>query len=72
MSERLDFRDMMLEAEADVREIFRDVMIELTEPAMEMELRMTWARMPQELKDRLAQEKPEEYAMLMKYLNGGK
>ena len=67
----IDFRDMMLECTAEVKEIFRETMIELTEPIIEMELKMMWAQMPAELKDKLAQERPEEYAMLMKQMNGG-
>ena len=67
----IDFRDMMLECTAEVKEIFRETMIELTEPIMEMELKMMWAQLPAELKDKLAQERPEEYAMLMKQINGG-
>ena len=67
----IDLRDMMLECTAEVKEIFRETMIELTEPIIEMELKMMWAQMPAELKDRLAQERPEEYAMLMKQMNGG-
>lgn len=70
-SNGIDFRDMMLECTAEVKEIFRETMIELTEPIIEMELKMMWAQMPAELKDRLAQERPEEYAMLMKQMNGG-
>ena len=68
MSDRLDFRDVMLEAIEDVREIFREVMIEATAPMVDMELRQMWAQMPQELKDRLAAERPEEYEMLMKQI----
>ena len=71
MSGGIDFRDMMLECTADVKEIFRETMIELTEPIMEMELKMMWAQLPAELKDKLAKERPEEYAMLMKQINGG-
>ena len=71
MSNGIDFRDMMLECTAEVKEIFRETMIELTEPIIEMELKMMWAQMPAELKDKLAQERPEEYAMLMKQINGG-
>ena len=70
-SNGIDLRDMMLECTAEVKEIFRETMIELTEPIIEMELKMMWAQMPAELKDRLAQERPEEYAMLMKQMNGG-
>ena len=68
MPDRLDLRDVMLEAIADVREIFREVMIEATAPMVDMELRQMWAQMPQELKDRLAAERPEEYEMLMKQI----
>ncbi len=68
MSDRLDLRDVMLEAIADVREIFREVMIEATAPMVDMELRQMWAQMPQELKDKLAAERPEEYEMLMKQI----
>ncbi len=68
MSDRLDLRDVMLEAIAGVREIFREVMIEATAPMVDMELRQMWAQMPQELKDRLAAERPEEYEMLMKQI----
>lgn len=71
MSNTIDFRDMMLECTAEVKEIFRETMIELTEPIMDMELKKMWAQMPTELKDKLAQERPEEYAMLMKQINGG-
>lgn len=71
MSNSIDFRDMMLECTAEVKEIFRETMIELTEPMMEMELKMMWAQLPAELKDKLAQERPEEYTMLMKQINGG-
>ena len=71
MTRNIDFRDMMLECAAEVKEIFRETMIELTEPMMEMELKMMWAQLPAELKDKLAQERPEEYAMLMKQINGG-
>ena len=70
-SNGIDFRDMMLECTAEVKEIFRETMIELTEPIMNMELAMMWAQLPAELKDKLAQERPEEYAMLMKQMNGG-
>ena len=71
MSEPLDFRDMMLECIAEVKDAFREVMIELTEPVAEMELAMMWAQLPAELKDKLRAERPEEYAMLMEQIQGG-
>lgn len=67
---QLDFRDILLESIADVREIVRDVIIDLTAPVMEMELKKMWAQMPQELKDKLATERPEEYKALMDHIGG--
>lgn len=68
--DQLDFRDILLESIADVREIVRDVMIEMTAPMMDMELKKMWAQMPQELKDKLAAERPEEYQALMDHIGG--
>jgi hypothetical protein len=65
---QLDFRDLLLESIADVREIVRDVMIDMTAPMMDMELKKMWAQMPQELKDKLAAERPEEYKALMDHI----
>ena len=70
MDDNLDFRDIFLESIADVREIVRDVMIDLTAPVLEMELKKAWAQMSQELKDKLAVERPEEYQALMKHIGG--
>ena len=70
MSSPLDLRDVLLEAVADVRVVFRDVMMELTAPVVNQELIKAWAMMPPELKDRLAKERPEEYKQLMDYLQG--
>ena len=66
----LDMRDMMLEATAEVRAIFRDVMMEMTEPQIEQQLRAQWAQMPQEARERFAVERPEEYKELMKKIGG--
>jgi hypothetical protein len=61
----IDLRDIMLEAIAEVREVFRAVMIDLTKPMVELELARVWSTLPPEMKDRMRQEMPEEYEMLM-------
>ncbi len=66
----VDYQDLILECAADVKEMFRQAVIELTQPRMEIQLRQQWATMPQELKDRLAAEHPEEYNALMKHIGG--
>lgn len=67
-SDSIDLRDMMLEAIAMVREAFRDVMIDLTQPLVRLELARVWAELPPELKDKVMAEMPEEYEMLMQEL----
>lgn len=66
----IDMRDLILESSAEVREMFREAVIELTQPILDMELKRQWAMLPAEIKDKLAQERPEEYAELMKYIGG--
>ena len=66
----IDMRDLILESSAEVREMFRETVIELTQPIVDMELKRQWAMLPPEIKDKLAAERPEEYAELMKYLGG--
>lgn len=67
-SDSIDLRDMMLEAIAMVREAFRDVMIDLTQPLVRLELARVWAELPPELKDKVMAEMPGEYEMLMQEL----
>ncbi len=61
----IDLRDIMLEAIAEVREVFRAVTIDLTKPMVELELARVWSTLPPEMKDKMRQEMPEEYEMLM-------
>ncbi len=65
-SDSVDLRDIMLEAIAEVREAFRDVMIDLTQPIVRLELARVWAELPPEMKDKVMAEMPDEYEMLMK------
>ena len=66
----IDFRDMLLECTAEIKEAFRDSMLELAEPMIEMELRRTWAQLPDDLKARMMIEQPEAYKELMKHIGG--
>jgi negative regulator of genetic competence, sporulation and motility len=68
MTNDFDMRDILLEATAEVQEIFREVMEELIEP-MEMEqARMLWSQLPDEAKELFAKENPDEYRMLMEQI----
>jgi negative regulator of genetic competence, sporulation and motility len=68
MTDTFDMRDILLEATAEVQEIFREVMEELVEP-MEMEqARMLWSQLPDEAKELFAKENPDEYRMLMEQI----
>lgn len=69
-SDAIDFRDMLLECTAEIKEVFRDAMLELAEPMIEMELRVAWSRMPDDLKARMMIEQPEAYKELMKHIGG--
>lgn len=61
----LDIRDVMLEATAEVQEIIREVIADLTAPQVREKLLESWATAPEELKEMFATERPEEYAALM-------
>lgn len=65
-----DLRDAMLEGGAIVKEVFRSVIIDFTTPMMEEELAKQWAMLPPDLKDKMAREKPEEYANLISLIGG--
>jgi negative regulator of genetic competence, sporulation and motility len=68
MTNDFDMRDILLEATAEVQEIFREVMEELIEP-MEMEqARMLWSQLPDEAKEQFAHDNPDEYRMLMEQI----
>ena len=65
----LDLNDLMLEATAEVQEIIREIMEELAEPHMKEQAAAMWARMPDEMKELYAQERPEEYRAIMELLD---
>lgn len=65
----LDIRDIMLEATAEIQEIVREVMDELTEPHELEKVRQMWAAAPDEIKEQFMNEQPDDYRSLMESLN---
>jgi hypothetical protein len=63
-----DLRDVMLEAQAEVQDVVREVMEELSMPKMLEEFRLMWAKLPPEKKAKYQQENPEDYAMLIELM----
>ncbi|MBI5942881.1 MAG: hypothetical protein HY864_00815 [Chloroflexi bacterium] len=69
----MDLRDVMLEAQAEVQAVMREVVADLMEPQILAQLRQMWAGLPDELKEQFMTAKPDEYEGLMNMLeNGGK
>jgi len=48
------------------------VMIDIAAPQAKAKLLESWAGAPEELKERFAQERPEEYRALMELIDPGK
>ena len=65
MDSSFDIRDVVLEAQAEVQEIMREVQQEIALPLMMEQFMMQWAQMPEEMKARFANERPQQYAALM-------
>ena len=63
-----DLRDVTLEAQAELQEVVREVLQEMSLPLLMEQARRTWASLPEEMKARFADEKPNEYADLMEMM----
>lgn len=61
----MDLRDIMLEATAEVQQILRELLQELTAEVDKDQVRMMWAQLPDEAKEQFMRENPDEYRMLM-------
>lgn len=69
----MDIRDVMLEAQAEVQAVMREVVADLMEPQILAQLRQMWATLPDEMKEQFMTDRPDEYEGLMNMLvNGGK
>ena len=66
-----DFRDLMLKASADVQRLFMSFEQELQMPMVKGQMGELWATLPDEMKERFKQERPEEYHALMSALKEG-
>lgn len=58
----------IMQGEADIQEWQREFEEEWTKPALQMQLRMMWAAMPPEARDRMQEEQPEEYEQIMQVM----
>lgn len=58
-------KDATLEAQADITEVLREVVMEVVTPQIKIAARMKWARMTPEEKERFKQERPQEYKAFM-------
>jgi hypothetical protein len=65
MSEDFDIRDLMLDAQAEVQEIVREVVQDLLKPQMMAQIRQMWMAAPEDIKEQFKRERPEDYAALM-------
>jgi hypothetical protein len=63
-----DLRDVMLEAQAEVQAVMREVLQELALPQMIEKFRMQWAQMPPVMKEQFQRERPDEYAALIEMM----
>lgn len=63
-----EFQDAILDAQAEIMEALREVGRELLLPTIEKNAKAVWAQMSPEMKEQFKQERPEEYAALMKGL----
>lgn len=61
-----DTRDAILEAQAEMMELVREVMQEIVTPQIKTGSRRLWATMPDEMKEQFKAERPNEYAEFMK------
>jgi hypothetical protein len=61
----VDYRDVFLEATAEVQEIVREIFQELALPQMKAQIKQAWMSAPDEMKDAFQSERPQEYQDLM-------
>jgi len=62
---QIDFKDVMLEAVADVQGIMREVVRDLQMPVVEKKVLEMWTNLPDEMKEQFKKDNPEAYRALM-------
>jgi len=60
-----DLRDAILEAQAEVSELVREVVAEIVMPQIKRQARAMWSQIPDEIKEQFKAEKPELYAEMV-------
>ena len=63
-----DLRDVMLEAQAEVQAIMREVLQEIALPMMMDTFKQQWFSLPPEMKEQFSRERPDEYKALMEMM----
>lgn len=61
----LDLRDLILKASAQVQTVFMDFEREQMQGEVKTQMVTMWSQLPDELKEKFKQEKPEAYKALM-------
>jgi len=59
-------QDALLEAQAEVQAIMREVMLEITEAIIVPQAAMMWAQASADTREQFKQERPDQYDALMK------
>lgn len=61
----IDFRDLMLEAAAEIESLMQELERDLNKPKMKAKFARLWREMPDEQKEAFRRDKPNEYRVLM-------
>ena len=69
MDTDFDFRDILLEAQAEFASMMTEVMQKLALPQMVGALRMQWMTMPDETKEMLKQQNPDMYKRMLEMIS---
>jgi hypothetical protein len=65
---KTDLRDVMLEATARAQKLLMEFQKQIAMPMMKGKMAEMWQTLPDEMKERFAKEKPNEYHALMEAL----
>ncbi len=60
-----DYKDAVLEAQAELMEVMREVIGEFVLPAVQKQAKAMWMQMPDEMKEKFKAERPDEYKAFM-------
>lgn len=66
MPDNIDLRDLELEAQAELGEIVDEVMAELMEPMIQRAVRMRWATLSDEAREKIKAGYPDIYDQIVR------